>query len=194
MKTRNLAEFGQEGLEQVKKITELIIRNDYPYDFYKDDVVFEFDEINQVVYLTNDYNQICKINDDVLDVVYELPYCSETGFIDELVRKVDDNIITNIDDINFIKEVCESRYDFESVTICIRKLKYEDVRWEINHSLILGYDDIDEIMVKNGFTLVDESDGGYHDMVYQYDYDDDIEFMISVNDNYDVVSIIDQIV
>ena len=194
MKTRNLAEFNDRGLEQVKQIAAILIRDGYPDDFYKDDVIFEFDTQTGITYLTNDYNQICMLDGCYLEVVYELSNTNESGFIDELVRKVDDNIITNIDDINFIKEVCESRYDFESITICIRKLKYEDVRWEINHSLILGYDDIDEIMVKNGFTLVDESDGGYHDMVYQYDYDDDIEFMISVNDNYDVVSIIDQIV
>ena len=196
MKTRDLVEFNDRGLEQVKQIAAILIRDGYPDDFYKDDVIFEFDTQTGITYLTNDYNQICMLDGCYLEVVYELSNTNESGFLADLVCKVDDNIITDREDINYIKDICESRYADEGVTICTKKLKYQKITHELYRTLIFGYDDIDEVMRKHDFILVDESEGEYHDLVYQYDYDDDIEFMISVrtDGSYDIVSIIDAVV
>ena len=196
MRTRNLAEVGLTGLEQLRDITKLLIRNGYPEYFYNDVVFWEFDTETERMYLMNDDDQICAINGDELELEYDCVVSEEVGFIDELISKVDDNIITHVDHIKYLMGICECLLDHDGVVICTKKLKYQKITHELYRTLIFGYDDIDEVMRKHDFILVDESEGEYHDMVYQYDYDDDIEFMISVrtDGSYDIVSIIDAVV
>ncbi len=105
MTTRDLSKFGYREKAMAAILLTELTNGNLPQDFYNDETTIMMNRNSGNVFLTNSDYQVAMMNDDKLEMFYNLPYEGAEGFIDDLLNEYKLGNITHKDDIDYLRDI-----------------------------------------------------------------------------------------
>lgn len=109
MKTWDLSNMTTSAITEAIKILSAYRDHGVPDDFYDSGVELNFNADSGMVFLTNEDYNVAVYNDEThtLESWYNTPYEYHEGTLADLLEEFDNGDINDIEDLEYIKDLCE---------------------------------------------------------------------------------------